>query len=169
MFLKSVRLPKYRHHEGSGQAFIQANGQRTYLGKHGSPESRERYRRYVTELVASRVAARTVTPAQPAEGLFVVELAVAHWEFAQGYYVKDGRPTDHLHTVRVALRLLRELYGRTPASEFGPLALKAVRQKLINAGNARTYINDVCAVIRQVFKWAASRELIPATTYQALA
>jgi hypothetical protein len=52
----------------------------------------------------------------------VAELAVAYGRFAKGYYVKDGRPTSHLHTVRVALRLLRELYGQAPVGQFGPFA-----------------------------------------------
>jgi hypothetical protein len=41
----------------------------------------------------------------------VAELAVAYGRFAKGYCVKAGRATGHLHTVRVALRLPRKLYG----------------------------------------------------------
>lgn len=168
MSLKSVRLPKYRHHKGSGQAFVQVKEQRHYLGKYNSEESRERYRRFVAELVASHTAGRTISSGRPGEGPTVVELAAAYWQFAQEYYVKDGRPTDHLCTVRVAMRLLRQLYGREPAAEFGPLALQATQQKLVGAGKARTYINDVCGVIRRAFRWAASQEIVPVTTYQAL-
>jgi hypothetical protein len=37
----SVRIPKYRLHKGSGQALIQINGHRIYLGTYNSPESKE--------------------------------------------------------------------------------------------------------------------------------
>jgi len=43
----SFRPPKYRLHKGSGQALVQLNGERTYLGKYGSEDSKEAYRRLV--------------------------------------------------------------------------------------------------------------------------
>ena len=36
MSRKVPRIPKYRHHKGSGQAFIQVRGELHYLGKYGS-------------------------------------------------------------------------------------------------------------------------------------
>ena len=45
----SVRTPKYRLHKASGQALVQLDGRRIYLGKYGTPESKERYRRLVTK------------------------------------------------------------------------------------------------------------------------
>lgn len=38
----STRIPIYRHHKGSGQALVQINGRRIYLGRYGSEESKER-------------------------------------------------------------------------------------------------------------------------------
>src|SRR5512140_1228878 len=43
---------------------------------------------------------------------------LAYWRFAQSHYVKDGLPSRELTGIREALRPLRTLYGRTPASEF---------------------------------------------------
>ncbi len=164
----SVRIPKYRKHK-SGQAFVQVKGERFYLGKYGTPESEEKYRRYVAELAVSPIPSAT-TPAAPVfSGLEIIELCVAYWRYAQEYYVKDGEPTGHLDSVRQALRVLKRLYARTPAEEFGPLAFRAVQQALIDNGNARGYINHVCGVVKRIFKWGASQELIPVTVYQALA
>ena len=56
---------------------------------------------------------------------------------ADAYYVKNGKPTVEPGNIRLALRPLRQLYGHTPAREFGPLALKAVRQAMIDAGLCR--------------------------------
>ena len=58
------------------------------------------------------------------------------------FYRKDGRPTGELDKVRVASRVLRRLYGGTYASEFGPLALKTVRQAFVDARNSRRTVND---------------------------
>ena len=50
---RAARIPSYRLHKGSGQALVQVNGRRLYLGRHGSPESLERYHRVVAEWLAS--------------------------------------------------------------------------------------------------------------------
>ncbi|MFP6693094.1 MAG: hypothetical protein VB875_08760 [Pirellulales bacterium] len=49
----SVRTPKYRLHRASRQALVQINGQRIYLGAHGSEESEEKYKRLVAEWLTS--------------------------------------------------------------------------------------------------------------------
>ncbi len=160
-----VRVPAYRLHRPTGQARVIIGGRHFYLGKHGSPESWEKYRRLIAERLAPAPSA--ASPA-PACDLTIIELIAAYWQYAEGYYVKDGRPTDHLHIVRRALGLLRQLYGQQPATSFGPRCLQAIQQKLVQQGKARTYINDVCAVVRRAFKWAVSQELIPVQVHQAL-
>jgi integrase len=56
----------------------------------------------------------------------------------EGFYVKEGKPTSEQATIRYALRYLRDLYGHTPAKDFGPLALKAVRQAMVEHPITRT-------------------------------
>ena len=63
---------------------------------------------------------------------------------------------------------MRELYGRTPVAAFGPLALKAVREKLIASDLSRGVINQRIDRIKRVYKWAVENELAPATVHQAL-
>ncbi len=55
----SFRTPKYRRHKGSGQALVQLNGKRIYLGKYGTAESREKYRKLVAEFLAGGQTAGT--------------------------------------------------------------------------------------------------------------
>jgi hypothetical protein len=88
----SVRLPKYRIHIGSGQALIAINGHRIYLGTYNSPESLEKYRRHITQLVT---AGSKVEPCHPQEPLAINDLILRYYRYAQGYYVKNGQPTDH--------------------------------------------------------------------------
>jgi integrase len=55
-----------------------------------------------------------------------------------------------------------------PIREFGPKALKAIRESWINAGLSRKVINGRVGAIRRVFKWAVAEELAPAELYQRL-
>jgi hypothetical protein len=126
-------IPKYRKHKQSGQAIVTINGRDHLLGPHGTKTSKLAYDRLIGEwLVNGRLP--TVTPGE----ITVVELCVRYLEFAKKYYVKDGKPT-RLHHVKGAIRRVRELYGRTPAAEFGPLALKTVRRRMIEEGLSRNH------------------------------
>jgi integrase len=68
-----------------------------------------------------------------------------------------------------AARLLRGLYASTPAVEFSPLKLQAVRDAMVSKGWSRMYINSQVKRLRRIFRWAASVELLPAAIHQALA
>ncbi len=172
---RTPRTPKYRHYKPKNLAVVRIDGRDHYLGEFGSEASRERYDRLIAEWLSNH---RTL-PLRPKPGTArghptannpsIAELILAYWQFAQTNYVKNGEPSGHLHTVRKALRMLRALYARTPAADFGPLALRAVQQKMIDDGKARSSMNCVCGAIRRVFKWAASQELVPVTVHQALA
>ena len=56
MSSKTVSVPKYQHHKGSGQTFLQVSGHRCYLGKWNLPASKERYARFVAELAVRPAA-----------------------------------------------------------------------------------------------------------------
>lgn len=170
---RTPRVPKYRHYRPKDLAVVRIDGRDHYLGRYNSPESREKYHRLVSEWLARGVAA----PAAPAPAgaqvadLTINELLVAFWtRFAESHYrLADGSPSGELSNYRDSLRTLRQLYGSTPAVHFGPLALKAVRQSMIEAGLARTTINQRIGRVVRVFKWAVENELVPPATYQALA
>ena len=160
------RVPSYRRHKPSGQAVVTLGGRDIYLGKWNTKASQAEYDRLIGEwLVAGRSS-----PWLPAVGtsISVAELILAYWRHAQGYYVKDGKPTDWQDHVRLMLRILRQSYGHTRAVDFGPLALRAVRQKLIDAGHSRKCVNKLIAIVPRMFKWAVGEELLPVNVYQAL-
>jgi hypothetical protein len=66
------------------------------------------------------------------------------------------------------MKPLVALYGSLPASEFGPLKLKAVRQKMIEADLCRGEINKRMGRIKRILRWATENELLPATVFHAL-
>ena len=134
------RTPKYRHYRPKNLAVVRIDGHDHYLGQYGSQESRERYDRLIAEwlhngrTIPADRGDSAVPAANTSNGVSINHLILLYWGFAQGYYVKAGQPTDQLYGIKAALRYLRRLYGHTPASEFGPMALKTVRQSMIDAG-----------------------------------
>ena len=84
------------------------------------------------------------------------------------YYVKNGRPTSEQHDIASAMRFVRTLYAGKQVDEFGPLSLKAVRQKMIEAGWARSTINRQVQRVQRMFRWGVENELVAASVYQAL-
>jgi integrase len=91
----------------------------------------------------------------------VVELAAQYLRWATTYYVKDGQPTTELTNVKRAIKTLRESYASLPAKEFSPLKLKAVRDRFIREGLARSNCNRHARTIVRIFAWGVENELIP--------
>ncbi len=156
--------PAYRHHKPSGQAVVTLNGLDHYLGPWRSRASKAEYDRLIGEWLANGRR-----PLSAADDLTVAELANRYRKFAESYYVKNGQQTGTMHGVRVAIRFLRESYGPTRAADFGPLALKALQMRMIEAGHCRRYANGNVDRIRRLFKWAVAEELVSPLVYQALA
>ncbi len=161
----SNSVPKYRKHRATGQAVVTLNGRDFYLGPHNTKASKIEYDRLIGEWLAN---GRGLPPGQ-ANDLTVAELLLRYWEYAQGYYRKNGEPTSEISALKSALRPVRELYGSSPAREFGPLALEVVRQRMIAQKWSRTGINRAISRIGRVFRWGVSKELIPPSVSQALA
>ena len=136
---KNPRTPSYRLHKPSGRAVVTLDGKDFYLGPHGSQASRDEYDRLIAEWLAN--GRRLPNAAEPDE-LNVNELLVAYWQHAESYYRKNGQPTTELVSVRESLRPLKDLYGTLQARDFGPLALKACRQAMIQADLSRRVINS---------------------------
>ena len=120
--------PKYRYHKARKCAVVTINGRDHYLGEHYSAPSLEKYHR----LIAESLAEPQVTSHDPAETpLTVTELIAQYWDFDNSYYVKNGQPTSEVSVMKLTLRFVHRLYGVTPASEFSPKRLKAVREAMI--------------------------------------
>jgi integrase len=158
------RVPSYRKHRASGQALVTLNGQDHYLGPFGTKVSRAEYDRLIAEWLT-----RGKQPAQAAAELTVMELIDAFLNHAEVYYRgADGKPASEYGNLCDALRPMKRLYGVTAALDFGPLALRGVRDEMVKLRWCRSHVNRQVNRVRHVFKWAAGRELLPASVHQAL-
>ncbi len=161
---RSRRVPSLRHHKATGQGFVEADGHRYYFGRLDRAETREKYHRFVAEWLAN--GGRHPVPK---EDLTVSELIAQYWQHAQGYYCRlDGSATHEVSNIRQALRSVRNLYGTAKACEFGPLGLKAVRQRMVETGWCRANINRQIGRIKRMFRWAVENELVSPTVYHGL-
>lgn len=173
--------PSYRLHKPTGQAVVRLNGKDYYLRRHGTGESKDAYDRLIAEWLASgrnlptaapdpRPPARGEAPA-PAScpGPRVKDILIAYLDHAPTYYRgRDGKPTPELDNLTAALEPVKRLCGETAVASFGPLALRAVRQSMIDGGLSRKVINARINRIRRCFRWVASVERIDASIVHAL-
>ncbi len=101
--------------------------------------------------------------------LTIDELCDRFTEHAKDYYRKpDGRQTRTFGNFTDALKPLRQLCGSTPAADFGPLALKRVREEMISVGWSRGTVNQQIGRVRAVFKWGVEQEYVPPVVIEGL-
>ncbi|MCE5187250.1 MAG: lipocalin family protein [Planctomycetaceae bacterium] len=104
------------------------------LRAYGTDEATERYHQTIAEWVANGRQ-----PQKAPEEMTISELAARFWVHAEKYYRNaTGRPTTEIGNMRIALRHMCDIYGNTKAMEFGPRALKTVRQRMIDNGLSRS-------------------------------
>lgn len=165
---KRPRVPSYRHHKPSGQAVVTLGGRDFYLGLYNSPESHKEYNR----LIAEWLAGGKTEPIPPGiVDLTVNEVCERYLAHAEGYYPKEDEgqtSAGQISRVRRAIGAVTDLYGGHPVKEFGPRALKAVREGLIARGCAREYINCLINCVKRAWKWAVAEELVDVACYEKL-
>jgi len=162
---RSRRIPSYRLHRASGRAVVTLNSKDFYLGPYNSAQSRREYDRLIAEWISN---GRQSPQAANLGSIAVNELLAAYFTFAKSYYVQDGKPGKEYVAMKDAAKLVRALYGRVAVNDFGPLALKAVREKLIESDLCRRHINQRVNRVRRIFKWGVENELVPAPILHAL-
>lgn len=170
------RIPRACLHRASGQAVVRLAGKDFYLGRWGTPQAQAAYHRKIAEYLA----AGPVTVASPADRpQTVAELAALYLRHVNTWYAGTGG--HEAEAVRSALRRMLRLYADTALEEFGPLALKSVRQAMAGESDTghragadsrrplcRSTVNAHVQRIRRMFRWAAENELIAAPLYQRL-
>src|SRR5262249_11525058 len=142
--MRSLRTPSLRRHKPSSLGVVTLSGKDHYLGhwpqgqRHPPAAVRVEYDRLVAEWLAN---GRRLQP-EPAEAeacsLSINELILAFLLHAQAHYRReDGTPTSEVTDFKLSLRPLMELYGMLAVADFGPLKLKAVRQRMADARKYR--------------------------------
>lgn len=168
-------LPKLHRHT-HGQAYVKIDGRQIWLGRYGDPIAQERYDRLMAEWLANGRRLPAAEPESPNE----VTVSVVVNEYRK--HIEASQSPANISCIHSALRPVRRLYGSLPAAKFGPRKLEAVRHTWITndmddrpngkrrkkKGLKRSTVNRYTHAVRRMFKWAAARELVPVTVWQAL-
>jgi len=147
------------------------------LGKYGTAESRAEYARVIAEWEANgrRLPESTSKPAD----ITINELAVAYLQHAEQHYrYPDGTSTNEFDDTKYSVRPLRQLYGHTLARDFGPLALKAIRELMVKGYEHPNYgpqealsrgvVNQRIGRVRRMFRWGVENEMGPPSVLHGL-
>jgi integrase len=162
-------VPSYCLHKPSNRAYAYVRRRRVYLGPYGSDASKAEYRRLIAELESKASPHSPLRQRTRRSDLTVNELALDYIDHADAFYRKpNGDPTTERGLVKIAVGMAASLYGHTLVAEFGPIALKTIRNAMVAKGWARLTVNRHVGRIVRMFKWAAENELVDGAALHAL-
>jgi hypothetical protein len=139
-----------------------------YLGYYGTEDSKAKYRQELANwLLSQNASAGQPRSKRKCRIVTTADVILEYWRFCKAYY--GDQPRSSARNRKPVLRMLRQKFGRTRATDFGPKKLKALRDELVASGVSRGYANKQVERVKQMFKWAVSEELVPASIYQSLA
>lgn len=162
--MPKVKLPQMRRQkraQGADVAYVVLSGVRIYCGAWKSTEAEQRYNKVIAEWIARG----RVLPA-PQDDITVVELTALYTKHIALEYADSQSVRDH---TRLAVQWLVDVYGPLPVVEIGPVALKAVRERMIDKGLSITSVNGYVSVLKRCLKYGAENELIPGEVYHRCA
>lgn len=172
-------IPPYRHHKSTGRAVIYLGRKTIALGPYDSPESRQQY----AEIVAKITAGEPVAGLSPKARSQPAQKTVAG--LCLRFMAEELPRYSHAEQAcfRGAMKILGHLFGETPAADFGPIRLRAVRNAMV-AGDpnvvtpddkpkprkpwSRSFVNKQVKRLKYLFRWGVSWELAPASVADAL-
>lgn len=122
----------------------------------GTADEEEARRQAVLKEEELAAGKRTYVP------LTVSDLFDRWWKHVEtvGMYCKNGEPTGFKPFAQSVKRSFCETYGDWEAAQFGPLALGQFQESLVAIGNSRLVVNAKIDIVRRVFGWGVSRELV---------
>jgi integrase len=145
------------------------------LGVAGSAEAKAEYTRIFAELEQNKAMLSAVgaSPPKPSQGelplprpgkpLYVARIVLAYLE-----RVKPVISAKHYCRVLRALRPVAELYGRRLATDFDSLAFEQIQASFVASGLCRRYCNQLAMIVKQCFRWGASKKLLPISVFEGL-
>lgn len=165
---RQAQWPPPIHRTVRGAARVRIAGHDHYLGAYGSEEAAREFARLIKD-----------GPPEPGEDwgkrkkprpLTVAEAVERYDAFADVHYrhPDDGRSTSEIAYVRAAGKVLLAVCPAMKADDFRGKALKAARDAMVAKGWCRTNVNHHVNVVKRMWKWLASEELVSAEAYGSL-
>jgi integrase len=171
-----VKLPSYRHHKGSGQALVEYKGERKYLGRYNSAESKQAYRQFLLEHVVS-VEDADVDPVKPPP------VAAVRLTYLMLRWLRECRKIykhnpDELGKCEALVQMLKDWHPVVLAKDFDSLKVKEYRALLlktrikdrhgIKRPLTRNYINACVRRLQRMFQFGVAEQLVATDQHQAM-
>lgn len=158
---RKPRFPKFCVRSSDGQAYIKVNGRKHYLGKHDSEKAQRRYSA-ICQRIASGISDLALA-VQLGDDATVSLLVRDYLKHAKDYY---SGSSEYLCMVQ-ALTPLVEMYGDSPADQFGPRDLAAIRSRFAES-RVRTSANHNLSRVKKFWRWCCENELCDPGIYHRL-
>ena len=181
-----AKAPARQYHI-SGQSVVRISGRDIYLGKHDSPESIARYAVLVgiyqanglnlpedfdaatlderAAVLLGQAAPGAVASHQGEQAFLVRHVTAAYRLHIETKYANSAA---ELHRLKQVCDQLDKRDGDVLADDYGPLRLQAQRQRSIDEGKARVYVNRLTNVVIRIWKFAVSQELVDESSWRRL-
>ena len=149
------QVPSLCRHKASGQAVIYFEGATIYLGPWGSPESVEKYGKFVA---GERPSVLTSYPSMSE----IAARYVAHRRSEM------PRTSGEPHAIDVALRDAIRVVGDIPVGGLSPQVLLQWRDDMIARGLSITTINKRTNYLLSFVRWSSVMGVVPVEVWQSL-
>jgi integrase len=167
------RIPNLCWHKSNRRYYVTLNGVQVYLCERlpgsGKPNATpmpvvKAYEDAIREHLSNRKELPDPIGSDPT----INELWLGYCQHVQSHYVKHGKPTSEVQTIRDACRVVAQLHGTLKAREFTPGKLREVRQVYVEKDWNRDHINKQVSRVRNMFAWAVSFDLIQESVHRGL-
>ena len=152
------KYPKYCRCANRNIAFCYGNNGKSKIyfpGQYDSDESRQAYLKYLSALELGHPFDRSAKTT-------VIDLCVRFLAWAQNYYRKHGRSTGSYE--RFATQVIPPLldrYHHTAIDNMGRQEMREIQNHYLQAGLARSTINQRMTLTKQIFRWGETEDLVP--------
>lgn len=181
-----AKAPSRRYHI-SGQSVVTIAGRDIYLGLHDSPESIARYAVLIDlyqrnnlrlpddfepgqlDIQAAKLigqqSPQAVASDQSAAPILVRHITASYRDHAQTRYREN--PAELARIDRLCDQIDQH-DGDVQGEEYGPLRLQRQRQRWVDEGLSRCYVNRLVNIVKRIWRYAVSQELVNASTWERL-
>lgn len=154
-------------------------GRTVYLGKYKSRSSREKYDQTIATFLTN---GKQTVPVRSRDDIRIEEAIILFLEYAEKHYTKNARITKSFSNHQESLAYLNRWYGNKRVSEFGPVALQYLRERILEEGYVKrtpeggTYredykrrtVNARIGCIVNFYRWLVTNEKCPVDLWTAL-
>lgn len=162
---RSPQSPKYCRDKTHDLAYVRLTGRKHYLGKYGSPESRQLYREKIGEWCRGPEAPNPKQQDKDDSATMTVLMLIAAWIKHHVPTRSEGqRPNGEAGRFFDLFREMKLLFGAEEhlAIHFGAKSLKKLAAHLADVrGFSRRTVRGYVLNAKTLFRWAVEEDLLP--------